>query len=344
MVQEFHVVRCFSCQTFQTQQVKKVNKFVCKLCGSKQSVRKEYGRGNGKDCRMHVQKLNVLRGEIEVKEDENLESKLEEDCDLHDEYYDQEYDGSEQYDCLENNGDNQQYENVQNHESSIYKENSLAINEGKKSKWTSYLSNETVDDEEDEFTEIHEISKQQEGQELSGNNQYTVDNSGQRNRILSTNKYKKVKRDECHPYQNSTVRLTKKSYDVNSAENNQDVFLTKHKESFTKISRNSSSMKLSNEQNDIACPSIQFKKSSAGSSVTSSIANVSANKIGSNFTTANNIKYKEISTPSDGSVLVERKSSLQIKRNFKPPFIAKVKGKQNVYDKFADAHELEDIF
>lgn len=40
MPQVFRVVRCFSCEAFQVDQKKKVNKFVCKVCNSKQSVRK----------------------------------------------------------------------------------------------------------------------------------------------------------------------------------------------------------------------------------------------------------------------------------------------------------------
>ncbi|XP_034038122.1 MRN complex-interacting protein [Thalassophryne amazonica] len=62
MVQEFHVVCCFCCQSFQVQQVKKVSKWSCVLCGQKQSVLKEFGRGSGDDCRRHVQKLNSRRG------------------------------------------------------------------------------------------------------------------------------------------------------------------------------------------------------------------------------------------------------------------------------------------
>ncbi|KAM7000016.1 MRN complex-interacting protein [Tautogolabrus adspersus] len=62
MGQEFHVVRCFSCQSFQVQQVKKVNRWTCKLCGKKQTLLKEFGRGSGADCRRHVQKLNAMRG------------------------------------------------------------------------------------------------------------------------------------------------------------------------------------------------------------------------------------------------------------------------------------------
>uniref|UniRef100_A0A8C2Z0M5 MRN complex-interacting protein N-terminal domain-containing protein n=1 Tax=Cyclopterus lumpus TaxID=8103 RepID=A0A8C2Z0M5_CYCLU len=49
---------CFVCQ------VKKVNKWSCKLCGEKQSLLKEFGRGSGADCRRQVQKLNALRGAV----------------------------------------------------------------------------------------------------------------------------------------------------------------------------------------------------------------------------------------------------------------------------------------
>ncbi|XP_043113083.1 MRN complex-interacting protein isoform X2 [Puntigrus tetrazona] len=73
MVQEFHVLRCFSCQTFQVQQVKKVKKWTCKVCGEKQSLIKEFGRGAAADCRRHVQKMNALRGQmLEVNGDQLL--------------------------------------------------------------------------------------------------------------------------------------------------------------------------------------------------------------------------------------------------------------------------------
>ncbi|KAK8746379.1 hypothetical protein OTU49_017378 [Cherax quadricarinatus] len=72
MGQEFHVVRCFSCLAFQSHQVRKDRKFVCKLCGEKQSVKKDYGRGTGKDCRIHVQKLNRLRGSLAREEEERV--------------------------------------------------------------------------------------------------------------------------------------------------------------------------------------------------------------------------------------------------------------------------------
>lgn len=37
----------------------------CKLCSEKQSVKRHYGIGIAKDCRLHVQKLNSMRGEID---------------------------------------------------------------------------------------------------------------------------------------------------------------------------------------------------------------------------------------------------------------------------------------
>ncbi|XP_053361465.1 MRN complex-interacting protein isoform X1 [Clarias gariepinus] len=84
MGQEFHVVRCFSCQTFQVQQVKKSKKWSCKMCGEKQSLIKEYGRGTGADCRRHVQKLNSLRGELLEGENERARTQWqkEEECEV----------------------------------------------------------------------------------------------------------------------------------------------------------------------------------------------------------------------------------------------------------------------
>ncbi|XP_030068076.1 MRN complex-interacting protein isoform X2 [Microcaecilia unicolor] len=64
MVQEFQVLACFSCKCFQVHQIKKSKVWVCKLCGEKQSFLKSYGQGSGADCRRHVQKLNMMRGEM----------------------------------------------------------------------------------------------------------------------------------------------------------------------------------------------------------------------------------------------------------------------------------------
>ncbi|KAM8909173.1 MRN complex-interacting protein isoform 2-T2 [Spinachia spinachia] len=51
MAQEFHVLRCYSCESFQVQQ--------------------EFGRGTGADCRRHVQKLNTMRGAMMEEQEHN---------------------------------------------------------------------------------------------------------------------------------------------------------------------------------------------------------------------------------------------------------------------------------
>ncbi|CAH0600426.1 unnamed protein product [Chrysodeixis includens] len=80
MPQIFQVLRCYKCLVFQVHQTKKSNKWECKLCGEKQSVKRHYGLGTAKDCRLHVQKLNGMRGEIdelkcELNDEENIETE-----------------------------------------------------------------------------------------------------------------------------------------------------------------------------------------------------------------------------------------------------------------------------
>ncbi|XP_028028543.1 MRN complex-interacting protein [Bombyx mandarina] len=65
MPQLFQVLRCYKCSVFQVHQGKKSNKWKCKLCGEKQSIKRHYGLGTSKDCRIHVQKLNGIRGVID---------------------------------------------------------------------------------------------------------------------------------------------------------------------------------------------------------------------------------------------------------------------------------------
>eukprot|EP00040_Diaphanoeca_grandis_P043985 m.10942 g.10942 ORF g.10942 m.10942 type:complete len:329 (-) comp8560_c0_seq2:103-1089(-) len=65
MPQTFLAVQCFNCETFQVQQSKKSNKWICVICTSKQSVRKVYGQGTGKQCRGLVQTLNVARHAVD---------------------------------------------------------------------------------------------------------------------------------------------------------------------------------------------------------------------------------------------------------------------------------------
>ncbi|CAI9169413.1 unnamed protein product [Rangifer tarandus platyrhynchus] len=62
--QQARVLRCCCCRLFQAHQVKKSLKWTCKACGKKQSFLQAYGEGSGADCRRHVQKLNLLQGQI----------------------------------------------------------------------------------------------------------------------------------------------------------------------------------------------------------------------------------------------------------------------------------------
>ncbi|XP_011663358.1 uncharacterized protein LOC105437909 [Strongylocentrotus purpuratus] len=73
MPQEFHVIRCFACLVFQVHQVGKKPKWQCKMCGEKQSVRKVYGRGSGKECRLLVQSLNMTAGQMADEDTTNCQ-------------------------------------------------------------------------------------------------------------------------------------------------------------------------------------------------------------------------------------------------------------------------------
>ena len=91
MPQTFQILRCFSCETFNVDIVKKSNlKWECKMCGEKQSIKHIYGTcDSAKECREIVQQLNQQRGEKseEIPPDEphyrteqmstkNIESKI----------------------------------------------------------------------------------------------------------------------------------------------------------------------------------------------------------------------------------------------------------------------------
>ncbi|KAF2904511.1 hypothetical protein ILUMI_01667 [Ignelater luminosus] len=77
MPQEMHAIRCYNCNAFQVHIVKKVPKWECKVCGEKQSLKKVYGRGSGKDCRLLVQELNQKR--LEASEAQSINSCAETD-------------------------------------------------------------------------------------------------------------------------------------------------------------------------------------------------------------------------------------------------------------------------
>ena len=86
MPQEFQILRCFSCETFQVDGVKIKNvKWQCKLCGLKQSIKYIYSKSSSaKECRVQVQKLNSSREDISDLEcDTNFAQqpeKLRESC------------------------------------------------------------------------------------------------------------------------------------------------------------------------------------------------------------------------------------------------------------------------
>ncbi|XP_076640180.1 uncharacterized protein LOC143351948 [Colletes latitarsis] len=61
MSQEMNILCCFSCKMYQVHIVKKAKKWHCKICNVKQSFSRVYFQGSGKDCRIHVQKLNATK-------------------------------------------------------------------------------------------------------------------------------------------------------------------------------------------------------------------------------------------------------------------------------------------
>ncbi|XP_054984632.1 MRN complex-interacting protein isoform X2 [Sorex araneus] len=73
MSQRARVLRCCSCRLFQAQQVTKSRKWTCRACGEKQSFLRAYGEGSGADCRRHVQKLNLLQGQLSEESLRTLE-------------------------------------------------------------------------------------------------------------------------------------------------------------------------------------------------------------------------------------------------------------------------------
>lgn len=70
MPQEFQVLRCVSCETFQVHIVKMKNiKWECTLCRLKQSITHIYAKSfAARDCRIQVQMLNGERGKHEASD------------------------------------------------------------------------------------------------------------------------------------------------------------------------------------------------------------------------------------------------------------------------------------
>ncbi|XP_074598293.1 uncharacterized protein LOC141853006 [Brevipalpus obovatus] len=77
MPQEFVVIRCCECETFQVQMSKKSNKWVCKICDQKQSVKKIFYRGSARFCREIVTQVNYTQGELRDGSTTNIEDYLD---------------------------------------------------------------------------------------------------------------------------------------------------------------------------------------------------------------------------------------------------------------------------
>eukprot|EP01127_Copromyxa_protea_P005106 TRINITY_DN1494_c1_g1_i1.p1 TRINITY_DN1494_c1_g1~~TRINITY_DN1494_c1_g1_i1.p1 ORF type:complete len:301 (-),score=83.85 TRINITY_DN1494_c1_g1_i1:333-1235(-) len=76
---EYLALRCFSCGTFQSHQLRKDSKFSCLICKEKQSYRKVYARSfKAADIRPIVQQFNMRRGEMDEEEAEERRRKAEE--------------------------------------------------------------------------------------------------------------------------------------------------------------------------------------------------------------------------------------------------------------------------
>ena len=64
---------------FQVHQSKKATKWKCKVCNENQTINRLFGKGNGKECRQMVQKLNSFNFTddeeyIKVLEQENIQT------------------------------------------------------------------------------------------------------------------------------------------------------------------------------------------------------------------------------------------------------------------------------
>ncbi|CAL8472006.1 g11548 [Coccomyxa elongata] len=86
IVLDLEDIREDAAAAFEVQQVKKVSKFSCRLCGAKQSVQQVYAiSGKAADVRGVVTGLNAKRQQQEEARDQALINSLDNDSDLHDE-------------------------------------------------------------------------------------------------------------------------------------------------------------------------------------------------------------------------------------------------------------------
>lgn len=151
MVQVFMVVRCHSCKTFQVHQVKKTNKWVCRICNEKQSVVKIYGKGAAKACRKHVQKLNMIQGERERRREERGDHHTPSDHEEEGEKEDRREEGGNHPPCDYANAFTTQ--TVGTVETQVEHPVVLGDTRRSKSKWTTFIEpHKDEDEDEEEYT------------------------------------------------------------------------------------------------------------------------------------------------------------------------------------------------
>ena len=162
--QTFNIVKCYNCSTYQVDINKKsTNKWQCKLCGSKQTLKQVfYESDSAKDCRERVKQLNSLNGERQMQQQNaNLARHLNSNTNNYD-------------------YDNDEYEqdNTSNYNQSTFNQSS---SNNKVSKWAKYLTkkefNKYYGDEEDEENQDEQNKQEVEKlvvQNFNNNNNYNT--------------------------------------------------------------------------------------------------------------------------------------------------------------------------
>lgn len=124
MPQEFHVVRCCECTTFQVD-IKKysTNKWTCKICNTKQTLKQVFFMGSSSECRVKIKELTELRINEDTKNDQlRLEFVMN--------------GGLNEYQSATNN---------QNHNNNCATATASLGQQPKQSKWEKYLKHENND-------------------------------------------------------------------------------------------------------------------------------------------------------------------------------------------------------
>ncbi|CRL01840.1 CLUMA_CG015411, isoform A [Clunio marinus] len=81
-MQEFQILRCSECKTFQVDIVKKAKKWTCKICHQKQSVKNiYYSTFNAKECREKVDEIRSNNYYLKANEDEIILHEVNQNVD-----------------------------------------------------------------------------------------------------------------------------------------------------------------------------------------------------------------------------------------------------------------------